>query len=45
MNPIVAGAKFVMEKNASEKVVKKTAKQISEEVIQKINAGAVAAAK
>jgi hypothetical protein len=45
MNPIVAGAKFVMEKNASDKVVKKTAKQISEEVIQKINAGAVAAGK
>lgn len=40
MNPIVAGAKFVMEKNASDKVVKK---QISDEVIQKINAGAVAA--
>jgi len=45
MNPIAAGAKFVMEKNASDKVVKKTAKQISEEVIQKINAGAVAAGK
>jgi Domain of unknown function (DUF4410) len=45
MNPIVAGAKFVMEKNASDKVVKKTAKQISEEVIQKINAGAVPAGK
>ena len=43
MNPIAAGAKFVMEKNASDKVVKKTAKQICEEVIQKINAGAVAA--
>jgi hypothetical protein len=45
MNPIAAGAKFVMEKNASDKVVKKTAKQISEEVIQKINAGAVPAGK
>jgi hypothetical protein len=45
MNPIVAGAKFVMEKNASDKVVKKTTKQISEEVIQKISAGAVAAGK
>ena len=45
MNPIAAGAKFVMEKNASDKVVKKTAKQISDEVIQKINAGAVAAGK
>jgi len=37
MNPIAAGAKFVMEKNASDKTVKKTAKQVSEEVIQKIN--------
>ena len=45
MNPIVAGAKFVMEKNASDKVVKKTAKQISEEVAQKINSGSVAAGK
>lgn len=45
MNPIVAGAKFVMEKNASDKVVKKTAKQISDEVIQKINAGLVPAGK
>ena len=45
MNPIVAGAKFVMEKNASDKVVKKTAKQISEEVAQTINSGSVAAGK
>jgi len=45
MNPIVAGAKFVMEKNASDKVVKKTAKQISDEVGQKINSGSVAAGK
>ena len=43
MNPIALGVKFVMQKNASDKVVKKTAKQISEEVIKKINAGAVAA--
>lgn len=45
MNPIVAGAKFVMEKNASDKTVKKTAKQASDEVVQKINSGAVAASK
>jgi hypothetical protein len=45
MNPIAAGAKFVMEKNASDKVVKKTAKQVSDEVAQKINAGNVTAEK
>jgi hypothetical protein len=32
MNPYVAAAKFVMEKNAPEKTVKKTASEISEEV-------------
>lgn len=42
MNPIAAGAKFVMEKNASDKVVKKTAKEISDEVIKKISAGVAA---
>jgi hypothetical protein len=45
MNPIAAGAKFVMEKNASDKVVKKTAKQVSDEVVQKINAGNVTAGR
>jgi hypothetical protein len=34
-----------MEKNASDKVVKKTAKQVSDEVVQKINAGSVTAGK
>ena len=32
MNPYVAAAKFVMEKNAPEKTAKKTASEISEEV-------------
>jgi hypothetical protein len=32
MNPYVAAAKFVMEKNAPEKTVKKTAKEISEQL-------------
>jgi hypothetical protein len=35
----------MMEKNASDKVVKKTAKQISDEVVQKINSGTVTAVK
>jgi hypothetical protein len=34
MNPYVAAAKFVMEKNAPEKMVKKTASEISAEVIK-----------
>jgi hypothetical protein len=34
MNPYVAAAKFVMEKNAPEKTVKKTASQISDEVVK-----------
>ena len=42
MNPIAAGAKFLMEKNASDNVVKKTAKEISDEVIKKISAGVAA---
>ena len=45
MNPIAAGAKFVMEKNASDKTVKKTAKQVSDEVAQKINSRSESAAK
>jgi hypothetical protein len=32
MNPYVAAAKFVMEKNAPEKTVKKTAAEIAKEV-------------
>jgi hypothetical protein len=32
MNPYVAAAKFVMEKDAPEKTVKKTAKEISEQL-------------
>ena len=34
MNPFVAGAKFVMEKNASEKDVDRTAKEIVQEMIK-----------
>ncbi len=33
MNPYVAAAKFVMEKNAPEKTIKKTASGISQEII------------
>jgi hypothetical protein len=39
MNPYVAAAKFVMEKNASEKDVKKTAAQIVEEVVKYMQGG------
>ena len=38
MNPYVAAAKFVMEKNAPEKTVKKTDSQISEEVASHLKA-------
>lgn len=34
LNPYVAAAKFVMEKNAPEKAVKKTASEISKDIIQ-----------
>jgi hypothetical protein len=34
LNPYVAAAKFVMEKNAPEKTVKKTASEISKEIVQ-----------
>jgi hypothetical protein len=34
MNPYVAAAKFVIEKNAPEKTVKKTASDISKEVVR-----------
>lgn len=36
MNPYVAAAKYVMEKDASEKTVKKTAKEISEQVAKNL---------
>jgi len=39
MNPYVAAAKFVMEKNASDKDVKKTAAQIVEEVVKYMQGG------
>jgi hypothetical protein len=39
MNPYVAAAKFVMEKNASEKDVKKTAAQIVEEIVKYMHGG------
>ncbi len=42
MNPYVAAAKFVMEKNAPEKVVKQTASEISAKIVQRLN-GATAA--
>ncbi|HEX4022893.1 MAG TPA: DUF4410 domain-containing protein [Acidobacteriaceae bacterium] len=38
LNPIVAGAKFVMEKNAPEKTIKKTATQISKDMVAKMSA-------
>jgi Domain of unknown function (DUF4410) len=34
MNPYVAATKYVMEKNAPEKTVKKTAKEISEQIVK-----------
>jgi Domain of unknown function (DUF4410) len=37
MNPYVAAAKFVMQKNAPEKEVKKTASQIADEVVKRLN--------
>jgi hypothetical protein len=39
MNPYVAAAKFVMEKNASEKDVKKTAAQIVDEIVKYMKQG------
>jgi hypothetical protein len=36
MNPYVAAAKFVMEKDAPEKTVKKTASEISAEIIKRL---------
>jgi hypothetical protein len=39
MNPYVAAAKFVMEKNASEQDVKKTATQIVEEIVKYMQGG------
>jgi len=36
MNPYVAAAKFVMEKNAPEKTVKKTASEISKQIVQQL---------
>lgn len=46
MNPYVAAAKFVMEKNAPEKMVKKTAEEISAEVSSQMKQyGAMPAAK
>jgi hypothetical protein len=32
MNPFVAAAKFVLQKNATERDIKKTAEQIAEEI-------------
>jgi hypothetical protein len=36
MNPYVAAAKFVMEKNAPEKTVKKTAGEISAQIVSQM---------
>jgi hypothetical protein len=44
MNPYVAAAKYVMEKNAPEKVVKKTASEISAESVKQLKANGVATA-
>jgi Domain of unknown function (DUF4410) len=44
MNPYVAAAKYVMEKDASEKTVKKTAKEISEQVAKNLFQAQTAAA-
>ncbi|MGH9701940.1 MAG: DUF4410 domain-containing protein [Candidatus Acidiferrales bacterium] len=41
MNPYAAAAKFVMEKDATEKVVKKTARQIVDDLVKKLNTEAV----
>jgi Domain of unknown function (DUF4410) len=45
LNPIAAGVKFVMEKNASEKTVKKTASDIVSELVKKMNTGDAATPK
>jgi hypothetical protein len=46
MNPYVAAAKFVMEKNAPEKMVKKTAEEVSAQVAGQMKQyGAVPAPK
>lgn len=45
LNPIVAGAKFTLEKNASEKTVKKTASQIVAELVRQMSTSQAAAAK
>jgi len=37
LSPIAAGAKFAMEKNATEKTVKKTASQIVKQLVQQMN--------
>jgi len=37
MNPVAAGVKFAMEKDASEKTIKKTASQIVTELVHKMN--------
>jgi Domain of unknown function (DUF4410) len=42
MNPYVAAAKFVMEKNAPEKEVKKTASQIAAEISKQLDGNAAA---
>jgi hypothetical protein len=44
MNPYVAAAKYVMEKNAPEKAVKKTASEISAETVKQLKANSVATA-
>ena len=41
MNPYVAAAKYVMEKNAPEKAVKKTASEISAETVKQLKVNSV----
>jgi hypothetical protein len=45
LNPYVAAAKFAMEKNAPEKTVKKTASQISDEVVKHLKEYQVASGR
>jgi|HubBroStandDraft_6_1064221.scaffolds.fasta_scaffold7614407_1 hypothetical protein len=44
MNPYVAAAKYVMEKNVPEKAVKKTASEISAETVKPLKANGAATA-
>ena len=45
MNPYAAAAKLVMEKDATEKVVKKTARQIVDDLVKKLNSEAAGSSR